>query len=104
MRLTEASAIIDQVAHDYPGIIQAKIDHGRDSDPDHDAYCVTLTLKREQLTFRCRWPSQYPKALQAWQCFLLSEEKQQAMIAALGAAGDQDEDEDGEECELSEAS
>lgn len=89
MNEPQARAIIERVSRDYPDIIQASLE--RNPNAKSGAVRVNLLLTTAHRRLSLRYPSQLQKALEAWQCFLLSEDEQQRLIAA---ATDQDEDDD----------
>jgi len=95
MNEPQAHAIIEQVRHDYPGVIQATIERNPKAKPG--AVRVGLLLVAAQRRLSLRYPCQYRKALEAWQCFLLSEEEQQRLIQQRPIAVETDEDEDEEQ-------
>src|SRR6266566_5439306 len=94
MNEPQARAIIEQVKRDYPGIIRATLE--RSPKAKTGAARVGLLLVAAQRRLSLRYPCQYRKALEAWQCFLLPEEEQQRMIQQhqLSAATELDEDDE----------
>jgi hypothetical protein len=91
MNEPQARAIIEQVERDYAGRIRATLERSRSARPG--AVRVALLLVAAQRRLSLRYPCQYRKALEAWQCFLLTEEEQQRLIQQQSiAATDQDED------------
>jgi len=78
MNELQARAIIEQVERDYAGRIQATIE--RNPKAKAGAVRVALLLVAAHRRLALRYPCQYRKALEAWQCFLLPEEEQQRMI------------------------
>jgi hypothetical protein len=90
MNEPQARAIIEQVERDYAGRIRATIERNPKAKPG--AVRVALLLVAAQRRLSLRYPCQYWKALEAWQCFLLPEEEQQHLIQQrqFSAATEQD--------------
>jgi hypothetical protein len=78
MNEPQARAIIEQVKRDYPGIIRATLEHSPKAKTG--AVRVGLLLVAAQRRLSLRYPCQYQKALEAWQCFLLPEDEQERMV------------------------
>lgn len=96
MKEPQARAIIEQVQRDYPSIIQASLE--RNPKAKSGAVCVGLLLTTAHRRLSLRYPGQYQKALEAWQCFLLPEDERQRLIQQQPIAAETDEDE-GDELE-----
>ncbi len=94
MNEPQAHAIIEQVQRDYPGIIQATLE--RNPKAKAGAVRVGLLLVATHRRLSLRYPCQYQKALEAWQCFLLPEDEQQRMIQQRPIAAKTDEEEEGD--------
>jgi len=95
MKRVEAEALAAQVKAEYAKRIEATIERGESIDPE-GGYHAVLTLiatgaPRPRLTRRLRYPSQWRKALEAWETWLLTPEQLQAILdAPWPFAGDED--------------
>ncbi len=91
MKIEQAQALVEQIEASYAGRIVAKIEP---TPKTTTAGCrVALRLVACNRRFLLQYERQLAKVLDAWQCYLLSEEQQQALIAL---ASDQAHDEESE--------
>lgn len=91
MNEPQARAIVEQVSRDYAGVIRATIERSKKAPKTGGGCRVALTLIAEQRRFLLTYTCQLPKALEAWQVYLLSEEEQARMIAAAPIQDNEDE-------------
>lgn len=90
MREQQAIALCELISRDYDGRIVAAIVRGKRSPKTGQIGCrVNLLLVACQRRFMLTYARQLQKALEAWQCYLLSEEEQARLIAT---ANDQEEE------------
>lgn len=92
MNELQARAIIEQVERDYAGRIRATLE--RSQKAKEGSVRVGLLLVAAQRRLSLRYPCQYRKALEAWQCFLLSEDEQRHLTAQGPIAAETDEEDE----------